>query len=182
MIKIYKPVLSLGVDLSATATGVVMLSYFKGAVSVCFEEEIKPVAMIGISRADYVAGKLMELIDTTKPNCITVEGYSLNLKNANSVIPLIEIGSVFRYNLFKRGISWLDPSAGQLKTFATGKGNSPKDKVMMHVYKTWGFESSSNNVADAYVLARIGLSKRVQGMLLKDYQYKVIKYLNFKCN
>ena len=38
--------------------------------------------------------------------------------------------------------------------------------VMMSVLKRWGFESATNNIADAYVLAAMGLghANRLPGM------------------
>lgn len=42
-----------------------------------------------------------------------------------------------------------------LKKFATGKGNVPKDNVMLAVFKKWGVEFKSNDLADAYTVARV---------------------------
>ena len=55
-----------------------------------------------------------------------------------------------------------------MKKFVTGKGNSPKDQVMMHVLKRWGHTSKSNNTADAFVCAAMGLAhaNRLAGVTL----------------
>jgi len=42
-----------------------------------------------------------------------------------------------------------------LKRTATGKGVANKAAIILNVYKRWGFETTNDNVADAYVLARI---------------------------
>lgn len=42
-----------------------------------------------------------------------------------------------------------------LKKFATGKGNARKPEVIVSVYKKWGQELIDDNLADAYVLARM---------------------------
>jgi crossover junction endodeoxyribonuclease RuvC len=42
-----------------------------------------------------------------------------------------------------------------LKKFATGRGNAKKPEVMLSVFKKWGVEILDDNLADAYVLARI---------------------------
>lgn len=42
-----------------------------------------------------------------------------------------------------------------LKKFVTGKGNSPKDVMIKCVYQKWGFDTDSNDLADAYGLARL---------------------------
>ena len=42
-----------------------------------------------------------------------------------------------------------------LKKFATGKGNSKKQEVLMQIYKRWGLEFNDDNAADAYTLGRM---------------------------
>ena len=45
-----------------------------------------------------------------------------------------------------------------VKRYATGSGAAPKDAVMLSVFKRWSFDpDNNNNLADAYVLARMGL-------------------------
>ena len=86
-----------------------------------------------------------------------IEGYSLNLQNKSSIIPLVELGGILRFCMVLDGLTWYEVKASQVKQFATGSGNSKKSQVMMHVLKRWGHESKSDNTADAYVLAAIGL-------------------------
>lgn len=151
-------VTSLGLDMSATASGVVLLRENSTAnPDILLEREIKPKTT-GMVRAREVVTEVMELIHTNKPDRIVVEGYSLG-KNMNSTIPLVEIGGLLRFMLHIDGLPWFDPRASEVKKFATGKGNSPKDVVMMWVLKRWGFTSASNNIADAYVLATMGLAQ-----------------------
>ena len=153
-----KALTSIGLDMSATASGVVILQE-NGTASpeVCFVEEIKPTTT-GMIRARQVVTRVMEIIHVTKPDKIVVEGYSLG-KNMNSTIPLVEIGGLLRFMLHLDGIPWFDPRASEVKKFATGKGNAPKDQVMMWVLKRWGFTSETNNIADAYALAAMGLAQ-----------------------
>ena len=151
---------SFGIDLSTTATGLVALQASGGPQPTLLGEwEITAPKLDGIARHKYIVTKVMTLLHQFEPDQIVVEGYSLNFKNAASVVPLCEIGGILRLMLVLDKLTWLDPSAGELKGFATGKGNSPKEIVMLNVYKRWGFEASSNNVADAYVLACMGLAK-----------------------
>ena len=150
---------SLGLDMSATASGVVILQATGDPTpAMMLEMELKPKSLMGMARLHWIATEVMTLIHLHKPDCICMEGYSLNMKNATSVVPLVELGGVLRFMLFLDQLKWLDPRAGQLKEFSTGKGNSAKDLVMMHVFKRWGFEAKSNNTADAYVCAAIGLA------------------------
>lgn len=62
-----------------------------------------------------------------------------------------------------------------LKKFATGKGNIPKDNVLMAVYKKWGAEFQSNDLADAYTLARIARAADLGAEL--EYEKQVLVQL-----
>lgn len=154
-----KPVTSLGIDLSTSATGLVLLRENKTlGPLVLHAEEIKEPGK-GIERNAAIVARIMHFILSHCPTKIVLEGYSLNTANASSIIPLVEIGALLRFMLKIEGCLWYDPRAGEIKKFATGKGNSPKDIVLMHVFKRWGFESKTNNIADAYVCAAMGLAK-----------------------
>jgi Holliday junction resolvasome RuvABC endonuclease subunit len=42
-----------------------------------------------------------------------------------------------------------------LKKYASGKGNSKKQEMLLQIYKRWGIEFNDDNAADAYALARM---------------------------
>jgi Holliday junction resolvasome RuvABC endonuclease subunit len=42
-----------------------------------------------------------------------------------------------------------------LKMFVCGKGNAKKELVLKEVYKRWGFDTNSNDQADAFVMWKI---------------------------
>lgn len=155
-----KPLLSLGLDPSIKATGVVLLrSNGTPYPDLVIEREIKfDQATEGIQRVRSIVTHIMTLIHEQNPDEIIVEGYSLNTKNASSIIPLVELGGVLRFLMELDGLKWRDPKAGKLKKFITGSGSTPKDQIMMHVLKRWGHTSKTNNTADAYGLACIGLA------------------------
>ena len=162
------PIRSLGLDLSTKATGVVLLrETASGPPLLLLETEIKAATVGWQQKLDIVA-QIMAVIDERKPAKIVLEGYSLNLQHSSSVVPLVELGGLLRSMLYCHQLKWFDPRASELKKFATGKGNSPKDVVMMHVLKRWGHESLTNNTADAYVCAAMGLAQanRLDGVTL----------------
>jgi crossover junction endodeoxyribonuclease RuvC len=41
-----------------------------------------------------------------------------------------------------------------LKKYATGKGTSKKQEMLLQIYKRWGVEFNDDNAADSYALAR----------------------------
>lgn len=165
-----KKMRSLGIDPSISATGLVLLEDSGTPTpKLVFEVEVKAKpASQGIMRVHDIAMSVMLMIHEYKPDEIVIEGYSLNTKNASSIIPLCELGGVLRMLMAIDGLRWRDPQAGKLKKFVAGKGNAPKDQMMMFVLKRWGHESKSNNTADAYGLACIGLAahNRLPGITL----------------
>lgn len=155
-----KPLVSMGIDLSTKATGVVFLRETGEPIPEClFAEDLTVGNLTGMRRAQEMVLQIMTLIHNERPDRIVIEGYSLNTKNAASIVPLVEIGALLRFMLMIDGMEWFDPRAAEVKKFATGKGNVPKDQVMMWVLKRWGYTSETNNIADAYVLACLGLAQ-----------------------
>jgi hypothetical protein len=67
-----------------------------------------------------------------------------------------------------------------LKKYATGKGTSKKQEMLLQMYKRWGVEFNDDNAADSYALARLA-SGNVMGAVeaeiidkLKDVKYRDI--------
>ncbi|MFD2705474.1 hypothetical protein [Salibacterium lacus] len=101
--------------------------------------------------------RMVTLIDevishTDLTDLICVEGFGFNTQQG---IMLGGIGWGLRMALFRRKMKYLEASPGSLKKFASGKGNTKKDELAVHIFKQFGFEHSSDNVRDAYVLAQI---------------------------
>ncbi|MBN7763678.1 crossover junction endodeoxyribonuclease RuvC [Nitratireductor aquibiodomus] len=173
---------SMGIDPSATATGLVVLRENGTATpDLLLEDEIKTGSMRGVERTRHIVERIMTTLHEVKPDRIVLEGYSLG-KNPNATIPLVELGGLLRFMLVLDGFKWYDPRASELKKFVTGKGGSPKEQVMMYVLKRWGHTALSNNTADAYGLAAMGLavSNRLPG-ITKEMRMVVGK-LSINCN
>ena len=161
--------MSMGVDPSTAATGIVILTpNTDGPPGLLLERDIKYPKLEGLARKIAIVTDIMELVHQFKPDRLVVEGYSLNMKNASSVVPLVELGGILRLMMKLDGLSWYDPKATEVKKFVTGKGNVNKDVVMMHVLKRWDHTSLSNNTADAYGLSAMGLAhaNRLRGVTL----------------
>lgn len=55
------------------------------------------------------------------------------------------------------GVNYLYVTPPVLKKYATGKGNANKDMVLAAAIRRFGFEGSSNDEADAWILMHLGL-------------------------
>lgn len=174
---------AIGIDPSPSSTGLVMLGNAGKEQPVLLAERcFKFPKLKGLDRAQAQCTAIMEFLSENPTDQIVVEGYSLNMKNKNSVVPVVEMGGLLRFCMKIDGHTWLDPRAGQVKLFATGNGNTPKDQIMMWVLKRWGHTSKNNDTADAYVAAAIGLGYMNELPQRTAFQLKVVGELASNCN
>lgn len=101
---------------------------------------------------------------------IVIEGFGFASQQA---IQLGGIGWGIRMSLLRRGIEYQEASPSQVKKFATGKGNTKKDEMVLPIYKIFGFEHPSDNVRDAYVLAEIARCLKLGVSSFTRYKYQV---------
>lgn len=64
---------------------------------------------------------------------------------------------VIRLLLLEKGIKYKVIEPTVLKKFVTGKGQCKKNLILLKVFKKWGIEFDSDDLADAYSLARMAL-------------------------
>lgn len=85
---------------------------------------------------------------------VCLEGYAY--ARPNQAHQIGELGGVIRRFLHEERLPWIEISPHSVKKFATGKGNVKKNQVLMYVYKQWGLELDDDNIADAFVLCKMG--------------------------
>lgn len=175
---------SLGIDLSTSATGLVVLQSgpVYSSFYVALEREIKIKKLNGVARATRIVLEAMQTVHDHKPDVIVLEGYGFSMQHPSSIVPLVELGGLLRFMLVMDGFAWLDPRPAELKKFVTGKGNAPKDQVMMHVLKRWGHTSLSNNTADAYGCAAMGMVRLGAPMGATKEMQAIAKGLELRTN
>jgi crossover junction endodeoxyribonuclease RuvC len=115
-----------------------------------------------------------KIIDELEPNdLIAIEGFSYGSKG-KGVSFQYGLGWIIRHLLLERGYRYTEVPPTSVKKFATGKGNTKKDEMVLPIYKKWGFEHTSDNVRDAFVLAQM-----VKGIYdssnLTEYQKEALK-------
>ena len=143
--------IALGIDLSLTGTGLVILDGGEPFYSECF----KPQNKSGSSRLIEIRCKIEKTLSDCIPEIVCLEGYSFGSRG-RAVFQTGELGGIIRVLLHEWGIKWIEIPPSQVKKFATGKGNSGKDLILQQVYKRWGQEFETSDEADAFVLAKIG--------------------------
>ena len=155
-----------GLDLSLTASGVVILDSAGGLVA---RHVVKPTTR-GVQRLKDIQIAFRKIISSHAISHAYIEGYAMGVDPMAS-LKIAEAGGVIRVLLHDAQIPFIDTiKPSQVKKFATGAGGGAagsKDQVTMFVYKDWGFQAADNNEADAYVLARIGMALHGYGELDK---------------
>lgn len=154
----------VGIDPS-TKTGFVALD---AAGQVLRAKELTGVGSEDPKRMITLIDDIMRHIQ--KDDFIVIEGFGFASQQA---IQLGGIGWGIRMALRRRGFTYKEASPSQLKKFASGKGNTPKDQLAVHIFKNFGFEHVSDNARDAYVLAEIARSL-TSNVARHKYQLEVI--------
>lgn len=143
-----------GLDLSLTSTGVAAPD---GSLHIIASKQR------GIERVVDIAHNALHLIgalsvDHRGVDIVAIEGYSFSSRNSHAHA-LGELGGVVRYELWARGVPWVDIPPATVKKYATGKGNATKDQVLAAAIRRGGplFTGTGNDVADAWWLRTLTL-------------------------
>lgn len=184
---------ALGLDLSLTAPGLVLLSRVAGqkVVETVIAEQIpvpKADKVGRWERVGVIGDHVASVIEAHHPGVVVIEGYGqVSHGGVQSFVKCVEVGTVVRLVLWGNNLKWLEVPPTSLKKFvcATGKlqpGKKGKKQFMAHVAERWGFETTNDNIADAYGLARFGLAKA--GVVpVEPWQVDVIdKVQTAQCN
>lgn len=143
----------LGID-SSTKTGLVVLDDDEPYVKL-----LKIENTVGFERLQLIAANFEQFLEARRPQVAFIENYALGLqKSGDTVITQVEIGTILRMVLYKRRIPWrlIRPNTLKLWVGGPGYGGMKKDQMGRKVQERWGFTNSSDDVVDAYALARMG--------------------------
>lgn len=164
----------LALDVS-TSTGAAVVTSTNGRPEVLFGGLLlPPKGLTGMRRAGAITQKVVDTCEEYKPDRVYIEGYAFSFKGSGTV--LIEIGTIIRYFLYQEGYEYTEVSPTTLKKFATGTGTAQKDLMIKEVYKKWGYDTDSNDIADAVALGMFGLAVENQLNITKAQQEVIDKF------
>jgi len=142
----------IGIDPSLTSTGLVVLDS-KGEM---IRKEI-----ISSNKNFSIEMRIIEIRDKIKKILeeyydyhinLSIEGISYGSKGKSSIdIPALNIS--LRIFFLDKEIDFFVVEPSVLKKYITGKGNAKKELMLLKIYKKFGIEFESNDLADAYSLA-----------------------------
>jgi Holliday junction resolvasome RuvABC endonuclease subunit len=171
----------VGLDLSLTATGLVVLAENAGiAVETTLTSDPAKSTSERISqlwRGIVSMWPLTSPFDMSHVALWVIEGYAFGVRNGLALSG--EVGGVIKYHLWQQGQKMLIVPPDKLKKFTAGpgQGNCKKEIMLKEVYRQWKYDTSDNNRADAYALARIGLGYLGWDIELHAYQREIIEEL-----
>jgi crossover junction endodeoxyribonuclease RuvC len=155
MTKINK--ISIGLDLSLVGTGVVVIN--NGLIVRQDLIKSKPIGSLAIDelrRILRIVRQIEEVVIEFNPNIVVIENLAFMARNTTALTQLAGLNYFVRDIAFRNKIPFVLCAPTTLKKFATGKGNCPKDNIMMEVYKRWHVTITNNNISDAFILAKMG--------------------------
>ena len=161
----------VGIDASLTCTGIAKYSDTSDIMDTYI---IKPKET-GVKRLCFIRNTIVDVVNHT--DLVVLENYSY--ASANQAHQIGELGGILRVLFYEKQIRYIVVAPGQVKKFATGKGNAKKEQIAVACYKHWDIEFNTNDEADAYVLMRIGMAlKGIDVDKLTSYQKEIIKTIN----
>ena len=142
----------VGIDPSLTGTAV----YRSDGHSTEFGSKSAKTIAGRVKRYSGLVSKVLEAIGE-KPEQIMIEGYLARM--TGSALSLVEYGWQLRLDILRLwpDVSIIEVPATSLKKFTTGKGNADKAAMVSSVTLKAGIPFTSDNLADAYALMRMGL-------------------------
>jgi crossover junction endodeoxyribonuclease RuvC len=169
----------IGIDASLDNTGIVVIDDYYTIIS---RYELSTPAK-GVERLYLLELQLKEVLSKCEDiDLVCIEGPAYRESGR-----LFDIGGwayLIYLTLYKQGIPYMLVAPLQLKKYVSGVGkNLGKAVVMLDVFKNFGEEIRSDDVADAYVLARIAHDyhfkyEKKQKVAVKKYQLEVLSKLN----
>lgn len=146
----------VGLDLSLTSTGIVVLSGNEIiAQKVVRSSPVGPLPVDEAKRLHDISEEVLKSVPDDA-DLVAIEGIAFMVSKTTALVQLAAINFLIRIGLWKRGIKFIIVSPPTLKKFITGKGVAQKDEIILSIYKQYGHTILNNNEADAFSLAAIG--------------------------
>lgn len=159
----------LALDLSLRQTGFAIIDNNKIITSSIIKS---PINSRGVQRLDFILKQIIALLEDIE--FVAIEDYAYSAYG--SMTNLAELCGVVKYYLYKIEKPFLLLATTALKKFVMGKGNAPKEAMMISIYKKYKIKTKSTDEADA-----IGLAKLAYAIsLMKKGELSADKYLQYE--
>lgn len=174
-----KIITSLGLDLSLTGTGIVLLE--GGDIKLQRLIKSKPGGDKPVNeliRIRTIVEEIEMIVSENLPTVTVIEGMAFMARNTTALVQLAALNYMTRSLLYDYKIPFVICAPTSLKKFITGKGNSKKDVMLIETFKRYDKTILNDNENDAFGLAKIGemlLSKDTNKLPI--FQQEVLKLI-----
>lgn len=150
-------IVSIGLDLSLTGTGVVVMVNGKTVKSVVVTSKPTDKTAPGeLARLLKIRSEIWKVIGGYLPDVVVIEGLAFMAHNTTALAQLAALNYLVREKLFAFGLRFVVVAPTTLKKYITGKGNAPKEQMLMETLRNYGVAFVDNNLCDAFGLATLG--------------------------
>ena len=163
----------IGIDLSLTATGCIVLD--KGKI--VRRQLIKTKPTDNIRKELERLFEIRDSIDIADVKLAVIEGLAFLARNTTALVQLAALNYLVRERFYLDDIPFVIVAPTSLKKFITGKGNAAKDAMLLETYKRYGVSFTNDNICDAYGLSRIGEALVNSKIKITKIQKEVINLL-----
>lgn len=98
-----------------------------------------------------------------------------NLSKGQAVHFQHVLAGFLRYIMERQKIDYYNVAPTQLKKFVTSNHQAKKSEMMKAVYKKWGYDAETDNIADAYGLAKLAEAIHNESLELTKYELDVVQ-------
>lgn len=170
--------MNMGIDQSLNGTAIVILPE-NNNISARIEEVTSPEKYDYIAKLNYIYTHIAGILWDALPVIVVMEDYSYGSKFNRE--KLGEVGACVKLAFYKYKMEnnsdakLFIVTKGQANKFLCNKGNLQKSDIKLEVYKKWGLDTHNDNIADAYLLAKIGQAINDIGTCKFEYERKIIQ-------
>jgi crossover junction endodeoxyribonuclease RuvC len=126
----------------------------EGLSSFTIDTDVWKPKVRGTQRLAWFDRTMASELLTFDPQLVVIEGYAYG--KGNSAHQIGELGGIIRLTLHEQDSEWVEIAPSKLKKFVTGKGNAPKDSMMIEAYKRFKVDVPTSDECDAASLAIMG--------------------------
>ena len=135
-----KNIISIGLDLSLTGTGVVVLN--DGKIIKQRLIKSKPVPdgkpLDEVKRIRKIVEEIELIVGDSTPTIAVIENLAFGVRNATALTQLAALNYFVRSMLMDYNVPFILIAPNSLKKFVTGNGAAKKDEMMLAIYKRYG--------------------------------------------
>jgi Holliday junction resolvasome RuvABC endonuclease subunit len=122
---------------------------------------IKPGTRKGVERLQYLRHVVLDMAtgvgDIPPVDLVVIEGFAYGTQRQAMSYEIGGLGWILRVALTEAGVTWIEIPPATLKRYACGRGNAPKEAVLVAAGKRLGYEGHSHDESDASWLRAAGM-------------------------